>query len=112
MLDSWRDTPTREAITTYVERDAPADGRIAVFDNDGTLWSEKPIPIQLDFTMFRLAEQAEADPLLSSTSNRTNLPYGRDYHLARQHDESSNYDGNDADLGVLMKANRGCFRRY
>ena len=30
----------------------------------GTLWSEKPIPIQLDFTLFRMAELARADPSL------------------------------------------------
>ena len=42
----------------------PPAERVAVFDNDGTLWSEKPIPIQLDFTLFRLAELAEADSSL------------------------------------------------
>jgi hypothetical protein len=41
----------------------PQAERLAVFDN-GTLWSEKPIPIQLDFTLFRMAELAEADPSL------------------------------------------------
>jgi hypothetical protein len=35
------------------------------FDNDGTLWSEKPIPIQLDFTLYRLAEQARSDSTLA-----------------------------------------------
>ena len=39
----------------------PPAERVAVFDNDGTLWSEKPIPIQLDFTLFRLATR---DPSL------------------------------------------------
>lgn len=63
LLASWRDTPTRQAVIDFVEdvtsEDsngfvAPAE-RVAVFDNDGTLWSEKPIPIQLDFTLFRMA---------------------------------------------------------
>jgi phosphoglycolate phosphatase-like HAD superfamily hydrolase len=35
--------------------------RVAVFDNDGTLWCEKPAYIQLDFLVRRLAEQAAAD---------------------------------------------------
>ena len=72
LLASWRDTPTRAAIVDFVTvvtggyspgSVAPAE-RVAVFDNDGTLWSEKPIPIQLDFTLYRMAELAEADPSL------------------------------------------------
>jgi phosphoserine phosphatase len=35
-----------------------------VFDNDGTLWCEKPMPIQLDFIIRRLAEMAAANPEL------------------------------------------------
>jgi phosphoserine phosphatase len=42
----------------------PVDERVAVFDNDGTLWCEKPMPIQLDFILRRLSEMAEADPTL------------------------------------------------
>ena len=58
-LPSWRDTATREAIEAYVEN-ATGD-RVAVFDNDGTLWCEKPMPIQLDFTLRHWAAMAEAD---------------------------------------------------
>ena len=39
----------------------PAD-RIAAFDNDGTLWCEKPMPIQLDFILRRLYAMAEEQP--------------------------------------------------
>ena len=39
----------------------PVDERVAVFDNDGTLWCEKPMPIQLDFILRRLVEMAEAE---------------------------------------------------
>ena len=42
----------------------PVEERIAIFDNDGTLWSEKPMPIQLDFILRRLAEMAAAQPEL------------------------------------------------
>ena len=45
--------------------DVPEPERIAVFDNDGTLWCEKPIPIQLDFILHRLAELARADASLA-----------------------------------------------
>jgi phosphoserine phosphatase len=72
-LSSWRDGATRRAIVEFVERTAgehgsvaiPVEERIAVFDNDGTLWCEKPMPIQLDFIVRRLAEMAEADPELA-----------------------------------------------
>jgi phosphoglycolate phosphatase-like HAD superfamily hydrolase len=42
----------------------PVAERVAVFDNDGTLWCEKPMPVQLDFILRRLVEMAEADPAL------------------------------------------------
>jgi phosphoserine phosphatase len=71
-LSGWRDGPARQAIVAFVERVSGGDGsaavpvedRVAVFDNDGTLWCEKPMPIQLDFILRRLAEMAEAQPEL------------------------------------------------
>jgi phosphoserine phosphatase len=63
-LSSWRDTAVRKAIVDFVERvceEVPVEERVAVFDNDGTLWCEKPMPIQLDFILRRLAGMAEAD---------------------------------------------------
>ena len=44
-LESWHDTATRQAIVDFVEGPAqsiPPEERVAVFDNDGTLWCEKP----------------------------------------------------------------------
>ena len=38
--------------------------RVAVFDNDGTLWCEQPVPIQMDFILRRFVQMAEADPAL------------------------------------------------
>ena len=72
LLSSWRDGPTKQAIINFVERTGGEDGsaavpveeRVAVFDNDGTLWCEKPMPIQLDFILRRLMEMAEAQPEL------------------------------------------------
>ena len=66
-LESWNDTPTKAAIVDFVEsvaKDVPEDDRIAVFDNDGTLWCEKPMPIELGFILKRLAEMAEKDDSL------------------------------------------------
>jgi hypothetical protein len=63
-LASWNDSAAKQAIVDFVERtvsDAvPVEERVAVFDNDGTLWCEKPMPIQLDFILRRLVEMAEA----------------------------------------------------
>ncbi len=72
LLKSWNAGATRQAIIAFVERVTLEDGpdyvppaaRIAVFDNDGCLWCEKPMPIQADFLLRRIAEQAEADPSL------------------------------------------------
>jgi phosphoserine phosphatase len=70
MLTSWRDGSAKQAIVEFVARVTGTDGsepvpveeRLAVFDNDGTLWCEKPMPIQLDFILRRLVEMAEAVP--------------------------------------------------
>jgi hypothetical protein len=66
-LESWNDTATTQAIVSFTESAAeriPAEERVAVFDNDGTLWCEKPIPIQLDFILRRFAEQAAEEESL------------------------------------------------
>jgi phosphoserine phosphatase len=71
-LPSWRASPAREAILAFVGRVCGAEGsppvpveeRVAVFDNDGTLWCEKPMPVQLDFILRRLVEMVGADPAL------------------------------------------------
>ena len=53
-----------EFVDQTVSDGVPACERVAVFDNDGTLWCEKPMPIQADFILRRLAEMAQADPEL------------------------------------------------
>jgi phosphoserine phosphatase len=66
-LSSWSDRPARQAIVDFVARacgEVPVTERVAVFDNDGTLWCEQPLPIQADFILRRLAEMAAADPEL------------------------------------------------
>ena len=69
LLPSWRDGAARQAIVDFVERTCgengvPVEERVAVFDNDGTLWCEKPMPIQLDFILRRFAEMATTQPEL------------------------------------------------
>ena len=70
VLSSWRDTAPRKAIVAFVERVTrkgsaefvPPAERIAVFDNDGTLWSEKPVPFQLLFAFDRVKALAPEHP--------------------------------------------------
>jgi hypothetical protein len=77
-LASWNNGATKSAITDFVARVSEEGGpdyvepaaRVAVFDNDGTLWTEKPLVIQLDFTIRRFRELADDDPAL-----RTQQPY-------------------------------------
>lgn len=69
-LPSWRDGSTKSAIIDFVrrvtERDSPEfvppDERIATFDNDGTLWAEKPYYFQLAFAIDRVKALAEHRP--------------------------------------------------
>jgi hypothetical protein len=73
-LPSWNDTPTRAAILRFVEEvtgsggpgHVPPEARVAVFDNDGTLWCEKPLPVQADFLLRRIGEMVKEDPSLAS----------------------------------------------
>lgn len=66
LLSSWRDGSAKQAVTGFVEATAavPVEERVAVFDNDGTLWPEQPMPIQLDFILRRLVEMANDQPEL------------------------------------------------
>jgi hypothetical protein len=72
MLASWNDGAAKSAITAFVARVtdpcseelvAPA-GRIAVFDNDGTLWCEQPMQAQGFFLGDRVRDLAARDPSL------------------------------------------------
>jgi phosphoglycolate phosphatase-like HAD superfamily hydrolase len=69
-LPSWNETPRKKMILEYVEmithRDSSAyiapEERIAVFDNDGTLWSEQPLYFQLYFIFDRIRTLAPDHP--------------------------------------------------
>ena len=66
-LANWNDGPTKRAIVEFVEATVPevrVEERVAVVDNDGTLWCEKPLRIQADFILRRLFEMADAHPEL------------------------------------------------
>jgi phosphoglycolate phosphatase-like HAD superfamily hydrolase len=109
MLESWNDGPAKSAIVDFVKRVttegadfvAP-ESRVAVFDNDGTLWCEKPAYVQLDFLIRRLAAQAAADPALADQ---------QPYKAAAEGDMqwfgdavTKHYQGDDSGIKVLGAA--------
>jgi len=73
-LPSWRDAAARTAIIDFVERTTDPNGpdflaeadRVAVFDNDGTLWAEQPVYFQLDFAVERARRMVDEDPELAT----------------------------------------------
>ncbi len=108
-LASWNDTPTRAAIEAYVEAVTtdgpdfvPPEARVATFDNDGTLWPEKPMPIQLDFAVFRMREMAVADPSLQG-EQPWKAAYQGDLHWMGEA-MVKHYQGDDSDLKLLLAA--------
>jgi phosphoserine phosphatase len=106
-LPSWRDGAARRALVEFVGSVTrmggpgyvPPDARVAVFDNDGTLWCEKPLPIQADFLVRRLADLAERDPSLRARQP-WKAAHDRDYawlgDVITKH-----YRGDDADLKLM-----------
>jgi haloacid dehalogenase-like hydrolase len=78
----------------------PPSERVAVFDNDGTLWCEKPLPIQADFILRRLHEMAEADPALRERQP-WKAAYDRDYAWLGQV-MVEHYAGDDTNVRTLL----------
>jgi phosphoserine phosphatase len=106
-LGSWREGASKQAILDFVQRVTtegspelvPPSERVAAFDNDGTLWCEKPMPIQLDFLLRRLAVMADQDPALR-TRQPWQAAYTKDYGWLGEV-MTKHYHGDDRDLPVL-----------
>jgi hypothetical protein len=111
LLPSWNEGAAKAAIVAFVEQTVtgavPVEERIAVFDADGTLWCEQPVPVEADFLLRRLAEMAEADPTL-----RDRQPWKAAY----EHDNdwlgtviTEHYAGDDSKAQTLLD---GVFATY
>ena len=69
-LPSWNDGKAKQSILAFVEKVTkegspdfvPVAERIATFDNDGTLWCEQPLPVQLYFALDRVKTLAPLHP--------------------------------------------------
>ena len=85
-LPSWNDGPPKQSILSFVtavSREGspdfvPASQRIATFDNDGTLWCEQPMYVQLAFALDRVKalsgqhpEWADKQPFKAALENDT-----------------------------------------
>jgi haloacid dehalogenase-like hydrolase len=74
-LPSWNDTAPEKALLAFVDRVTkegspdfvPVSERIATFDNDGTLWVEQPMYVQMQFAFDRVKQLAPQHPEWKST---------------------------------------------
>jgi phosphoglycolate phosphatase-like HAD superfamily hydrolase len=84
-LPSWNDGAVKKSITDFVERVTmhdsrdfvPPDQRIAAFDNDGTLWCEQPIYIQVAFAFDEVKRLAPQHPEWKKQQPFKNLLEGK-----------------------------------
>jgi hypothetical protein len=90
-LPSWNATPIKQAIVEFVGRVtkagrpdfvAPAE-RIATFDNDGTLWVEQPMYVQLAFALDRVKALAPLHPEWARTEPYQSVLEGDTKALAK-----------------------------
>jgi phosphoserine phosphatase len=107
-LPSWRPGGARTVIEDFLVRTTDGEGalpvaeRVAVFDNDGTLWSEKPMPTQLLWLVARWAEVARADPTLAAEQPYAAARAGDLSWIGRAVEHHA--AGDDSDLRLLLGA--------
>ncbi len=83
-LPSWNDGAAKKSIVAFVAKVTkpgspdfvPVPERIATFDNDGTLWCEKPVPVQLYFALDGVKALAPQHPEWKTTEPFASLLKG------------------------------------
>lgn len=73
-LPSWNESASKKAIIAFVDKVTtpgsadfvPVAERIAVFDNDGTLWPENPLPFQMAYALDVVNQRSSTDPKLAA----------------------------------------------
>jgi hypothetical protein len=106
-LPSWKDGPAKQSIIAFVEKVTkpgspdfvPVPERIATFDNDGTLWCEQPMPVQLYFALDRVKALAPQHPEWNSKEPFASLLKG-DFQEAMA-------SGDHALLEIVMATHAG-----
>ncbi|WP_338748130.1 HAD family hydrolase [Janibacter alittae] len=68
ILPSWRPGPARDAVVTFLDaaESVPREQRLACFDNDGTLWCERPTYVQYEFFVDALRTAVLSEPSLAT----------------------------------------------
>jgi phosphoglycolate phosphatase-like HAD superfamily hydrolase len=102
-LPSWNDGAARKAVVEFVNRVTTAGGkefvppaeRIAVFDNDGTLWCEQPFYFQIAFALDRVKALAPQHPEWKDTEPFKSVLAG---------DVKAALGGGEKAIGVLVMA--------
>src|SRR5262245_25201593 len=106
-LASWNDTAPKKAIVAFVEKVTKEDSpdfvpvpeRIAVFDNDGTLWAEQPVYFQIQFALDRVAALAPQHP-----EWKTNEPFN---HLVAGNTKAFMAGGEKSLMTVMAATHAG-----
>ena len=106
-LPSWNDGKAKEAIIEFVEKTTrkdspdfvPVPERIATFDNDGTLWAEKPLYFQVFFALDRVKALAPWHP-----EWKTKEPFAS---LLKDDLEGAMKGGDEALLDIVMATHAG-----
>ena len=83
-LESWNDGAAKKAIVAFVEKTAdktspdfvPPEERIATFDQDGTLWVEQPMYVQVMYCIDRVPALVKARPSLAKDEPFTTVMSG------------------------------------
>lgn len=92
-LPSWNEGPARQAILDFVHKTTTAGSadfvppaeRIAVFDNDGTLWPENPLPFEVAFSLSAAKQMLARSPELATRPAFEALATGDLQALAGDH---------------------------
>jgi phosphoserine phosphatase len=106
-LPSWNDGKAKQSIITFVTKITtpgtpdfvPVAERIATFDNDGTLWCEQPVPVQLYFALDRVKALAPQHP-----EWKTNEPFAS---LLKGDMKTALAGGDHALLDLVMATHTG-----
>lgn len=106
-LNSWTNGESKSSILHFLstitkvgsKNYVPPEERVAVFDNDGTLWCEKPLPIQADFLLRKIGLMAQQNPSLKNKQpwkavSEKNYDWLSD--VIKKH-----YQGDDRDLKLM-----------
>ena len=107
-LALWNEGPTRQAILKFVAEVTevggpnftPRDERIAVFDNDGTLWCEKPMYIQFDYFLHEMAKVAKGNPELRA-KQPWKAAWEKDFGWFGEA-VTKHYQGDDGDFHIFL----------